>query len=448
MWVRDRLAGMSTQCPSCKSPLTIPDQSVVEATMTASRCTCGELFWARNWRPGRKCRCPLCGNAVGDKSDSKPVPQVLPTPSGPVSAALHPASVLAQPSPTRAMAPTISGSGDQHLLTRNRAWLPIACGAAGALAVLLIGTLFWPKQPAAPVSIPPAVTTGTGAASATAALSNGGGQSTTPPPATHEPDRVAETAQELNPPQPAGTTPATGIRLIVPAYFYPSGKGLEDWERMNRAAARVPLIAIANPSSGPGLEQNPDYRQAITAAERAGVQVVGYVNTEYARRPRSVVEGEITRWLEFYPDISGFFFDAQASQATDAHLEYYLKLRDFVRARKPKALIIANPGTICEQGFLEQATADVVVCFENSEGFAKFELPSWTEMYPSARFAALPYNVADTATLRLTLQEAVIKGIKDLYITGHSGVNPWNGLPEYWETEVEMVQKLNARQAF
>ena len=47
----------------------------------------------------------------------------------------------------------------------------------------------------------------------------------------------------------AAVLPASGLGLLVPAYFYPSGPGATRWSQMNQAAARVPLIAILNPDS-------------------------------------------------------------------------------------------------------------------------------------------------------------------------------------------------------
>ena len=52
-----------------------------------------------------------------------------------------------------------------------------------------------------------------------------------------------------------GASPAEpALSLLVPAYIYPGGKGLKDWERLIAAADSVPIIAIINRDSGPGKQ--------------------------------------------------------------------------------------------------------------------------------------------------------------------------------------------------
>ena len=40
---------------------------------------------------------------------------------------------------------------------------------------------------------------------------------------------------------------ASGLGVLVPAYFYPEPASA--WDSLNRAAQRVPLIAIMNPNN-------------------------------------------------------------------------------------------------------------------------------------------------------------------------------------------------------
>ena len=67
-----------------------------------------------------------------------------------------------------------------------------------------------------------------------------------------------------------------GMRLAVPAYFYPG----QYWTQLGDAAPTVGL-AVANPNSGPGSALNTDYATAISNARHAGVKVIGYVDTGY-----------------------------------------------------------------------------------------------------------------------------------------------------------------------
>ena len=45
---------------------------------------------------------------------------------------------------------------------------------------------------------------------------------------------------------------AAPMGLLVPAYFYPPTY----WDGLNFVAARVPLVVIMNPGSGPGTSQD------------------------------------------------------------------------------------------------------------------------------------------------------------------------------------------------
>src|SRR5205823_5707401 len=97
--------------------------------------------------------------------------------------------------------------------------------------------------------------------------------------------------------------PAQRMRLLVPAYFYPLREGLKAWERLMESAGQVPTVAIVNPASGPGKKQDASYAALMPRARKAGVTLVAYVSTSYARRPLAEVQADVDRWLEFYPDI-------------------------------------------------------------------------------------------------------------------------------------------------
>ena len=70
-------------------------------------------------------------------------------------------------------------------------------------------------------------------------------------------------------------------------------------------------MAIANPNSGPGDERNLDYAAIFTEASNQGITLVGYVSTDYGKRPKADVKKDIDTWIRLYPQIRGFFFDQQ-----------------------------------------------------------------------------------------------------------------------------------------
>src|SRR5262245_14170756 len=105
---------------------------------------------------------------------------------------------------------------------------------------------------------------------------------------------------------------------MVAAYFTPGPK----WDAMNWAAARVPLIAIMNPNSGPGAGQSGSYVAALASLHASGGKVIGYVSSDYARRSLTDVKADIDKYLLWYA-VDGFFIDEMTNDADAGHLDYY-----------------------------------------------------------------------------------------------------------------------------
>jgi hypothetical protein len=229
--------------------------------------------------------------------------------------------------------------------------------------------------------------------------------------------------------------------VLVPAYFFPAGDGLRYWQRLMEDSSRVPIVAVANPGSGPGEQEDPAYRRVIDAAAGAkGMKVIGYVNTEYARRPRTAVLNDIDRWVELYPAIQGFFFDQQSPQAQ--HVDFYIKLNEYARHKVKDALVVENPGTTCDLEYFTRAVSDITCIFASFEGFDQFSPPIIPKRLDSSRIAALLYQIPDARAMRQALKEAAFKGISYIYISdAEKGGNPWGKLPAYWDDEVEALSQ-------
>jgi len=228
--------------------------------------------------------------------------------------------------------------------------------------------------------------------------------------------------------------------MLVPAYIYPAGDGRKEWQRLIDAASKVEIVAIANPNSGPGFERNLDYAAIFTEASEHGITLVGYVSTEYAKRPIQVVKNDIDAWIQLYPRIRGFFFDQQSREGHDA--AHYAELRAYVEGKLPHPLVITNPGIPCDEAYLAQAVANVTCVFVNFVGFDQFELPAPLKVYEASRYAALPYNIADVEVMRTVVKDAIIKRIGYLYVSDAKPPNQWGKLPSYWEAEVEAVARV------
>jgi hypothetical protein len=117
-----------------------------------------------------------------------------------------------------------------------------------------------------------------------------------------------------------GAQPPALLSLWVPAYYYPNGPGLREWDRLIDAAKLVPIVAIVNPASGPGDHVDKNIAAVVARARKGKVKVVAYIGTQYTRKSLEVVKREVDTYLRFYPDIQGIHFDEQSSAAKDAYI--------------------------------------------------------------------------------------------------------------------------------
>ena len=93
------------------------------------------------------------------------------------------------------------------------------------------------------------------------------------------------------------------------------------------------MWAIVNPASGPGDHVDTNFAAVLPRARKAGVTLVGYIGTQYTRKPLEKVKAEIDTFLRFYPDVQGFHFDEQSSDARG--VDYYAELYRYVRQLIP-----------------------------------------------------------------------------------------------------------------
>jgi serine/threonine protein kinase len=236
---------------------------------------------------------------------------------------------------------------------------------------------------------------------------------------------------------------AARLRLLVPAYFYPGGEGLAEWERLLKAPNPEQVVIIANPASGPGKVADANFTRVIDQAKEKGFLVIGYVSTRYAKRPAEEVKEEVDRWGRLYPGVGGVFFDEQASAAD--RVDYYAALYEYARKQRGLGLVVNNPGTTCAEEYLSRPAADVVCIVESSKDLGEFHPPAWAADYPPARFAALLCQVDDPGRMKQDVHKAAEKRVGYCYLTNERLPNPWGRLPGYWEAEQTAVRQANER---
>ncbi|WEO97878.1 spherulation-specific family 4 protein [Streptomyces sp. FXJ1.172] len=206
--------------------------------------------------------------------------------------------------------------------------------------------------------------------------------------------------------------------LLVPYYEHPSVRPAE-WAAILAAAPRVYGVVL-NPASGPG--ERPDAVFAGTAGRlrAAGVTLLGYVDTGYARRPYGNVVSDLTRHRAWY-GTQGVFLD-QVSAGIE-ELGWYERLATVARALGCGPLVL-NHGTAPHPAYA--ALADVLVTFEGP-WTAYRRTPPHPRAYPSGVLQAhLVYGVPPGADVAGAARE---RGAAVHCAVPGAGAHPWGTLP-------------------
>lgn len=222
-----------------------------------------------------------------------------------------------------------------------------------------------------------------------------------------------------------GTAAACDDRpgTIVPLYSYPS-EGT--WTTLIDAKKRhpsVPVVAIVNPASGPGVAPDPEYLAGISRLRDAGVVPIGYVTTSYAGRTPDSVRAEIDLYRAWYPQLQGMFLDEMSN--VEGLESYYRDLSEYSK-KVGFQRTVANPGTSTLRSFV--GTVDTLIVYENSGLPGSCSMASWQRQHDRGNFAVLGYNIGG---LQDSTVDACTSKVGWVYFT-HGGMpNPWDGLPPY-----------------
>jgi hypothetical protein len=207
-------------------------------------------------------------------------------------------------------------------------------------------------------------------------------------------------------------------QLLVPLYEHPADRP-EAWAALLCAPERLYGV-ILNPASGPGSSPDPAFAAVAERLRASGVRVLGYVDTDYARRPHAAVVGDLLRHRDWY-GTDGTFFD-QVSSGPDA-LAHYRRLAVAARETGAESLVL-NHGVHPDPAYL--ALADVLVTFEGGWDtyLAQGQVPEWTRAHRADRFCHLVYAApTDVSAL------AAIRGAAIHCAVPGGGAHPWGTLP-------------------
>jgi len=263
--------------------------------------------------------------------------------------------------------------------------------------------------------------------------------------------------------RPAGASAGTGSRAGTTARTRPVAAGSGVCEQLvpaaygptvwpgSEASSPVPANVIANwgqgyagAGGGPGLARSAARLATIRRAQAQGIDVLGYVWTDYANNaaghpagsrmtpaPLFAAENEAMDWYRWY-GVKTIFFDGATTGTGKGQLRYYQRLYNYVRARIPGGQVWINPGWYPVPAYL--SAADVIMDFESSYGtLVANPPPAWVHRYPARRFANvlhLPASQASSLAAALALARADNAG--HVYVADQQN---YSALPAYWSAE-------------
>ncbi len=222
---------------------------------------------------------------------------------------------------------------------------------------------------------------------------------------------------------------------LVPAYFYP-GAG---WTRAITSKPPPSVMILDVTSLGAGSSPDRNYQATVKRAQDAGITIMGYSNTDYAKRPAAAVEADVSHYRSWY-HVTDIFLDKTSSDGGGA--AYYQRLARYIHDVDPGSKVMLNPGTYPNQRYM--SIGNIVMVYENTYAlYVKLRVPGWVRNYPAAKFAYAIYATS-SAELAGAISLSQQRNAGYIYATGNSGANPYSTLPPYWPSENAIIAKCAA----
>jgi len=218
---------------------------------------------------------------------------------------------------------------------------------------------------------------------------------------------------------------------IFPFYIYPTQEAIQPLIDTANQYPNVPIWVLLNPATGPGKTIDPNYVNAVTQLRAAGINILGYVNTNYGKRPINNVESDIKKWINFYkPD--GIFLDLMAVDHP-----YYSSITAFAKKRGIQ-MVEGNPGININSSAGNDV--DIVNIFENDflpTPLTQFK--NWNNKHPASNLSLICYNISPLPTTFIS-QAVLFFGW--IFITDDNMPDPYNTYPSYFNSFIQQLSEL------
>jgi hypothetical protein len=226
---------------------------------------------------------------------------------------------------------------------------------------------------------------------------------------------------------------------IIPLYIYPkTSNGSDAWKPLKEAFDLYPIEvwAIVNVNSGPGSKIDANFVTAISSLMSIGIKTLGYISTNYSKRPADTVRMEMRTWKSWYAT-NGIFLDEMTSMPSSSLYKYYSDLDDYAKSLRFE-FTVGNPGTDIPLEYLQSVDTAMIYessGFNNTKGICSSKYKS---LQGKEALGIFPYNVPQLNE-RLILQAKKCVGY--IYVTNDAGSNPWDTLPPYLKKLFEILSR-------
>ena len=212
---------------------------------------------------------------------------------------------------------------------------------------------------------------------------------------------------------------------IVPLYTDPSDSTWDTIVQAKQAHAGVDVVAIVNPSNGPGngvdtASVHERHRRKLYGAPVSCRSATCRPTTP--KRGQTAVNADTDTWHASYPAVQGIFFDEQS--VTPGDEAFYAAVAAHAKTQG-LTLTVGNPGTGVPNSFL--TALDVMLSYESAGTPALASL----KQYGAHReqFGIIPY----AASFDAAYVKAAAQSVRYVYITNDDLPNPWDTLPSYFD---------------
>jgi len=227
--------------------------------------------------------------------------------------------------------------------------------------------------------------------------------------------------------------------------MYPGSTGSTYWQQVidqKQQHPSVPIVAVFNPSSGPGSAKDVNIANWVAKLKNAGVLAIGYTSDNYGATSLSTLKTHADEYKNWY-NADGLFIDEFTNKV--GYETHYKDLTTYAKSIGMK-LTVGNPGTDVPQSYI--GTVDVINITEGT-GYMPISWlqycvncdasSGWHYKYDKRNFSYVRYGISSLDT---TFEVNSSQWVGLLYIHSGSDSNGrWFNLPSYFGTEVATLDR-------